>query len=141
MGQRQIVNVEAPTIPAASTSGFSVAVALTTSSGDRHLRGGKLVVNVVHSTTDTALHIQFRSCWTDAVGASNCVPIAQFLNSNDEAYGNSALVPNPNVMMKIGQNATQIAVENTAGRIQQIVLLAVSTASALSAQVAVWQVD
>jgi hypothetical protein len=141
MGQRLITNVEASTIAATATCGTSAVITLPTSAGDAHLIGGKLVVNVVHSTINTPLHLQLRSTFVDANGASNAVPVTQYLNSNDETYGNSAQVPNSLILLKSGQNA-QVAIENVVGNGLQVVIMAASTTatSAVSAQIAVWKV-
>lgn len=138
---RQIVNVEASTIALGAGCGTSAVVDLTTSAGTAHLTGGKLVVNVVHSTTNVPLHLEFRSVWFDVNGARNSTPVTQFLASNDETYGGSALVPIPLILLKSGQNV-QLAIENLAGALMQVAVMAACAAcAAVSAQVAVWQVD
>ena len=140
--QRQIANVEASTIAAAAACGVSAVVDLTVSAGNAHLLGGKLVVNIGHSTINVPLHVEIRSVWFDANGASSIATVTQYLISNDETYGNSALVPGGLILLKSGQNA-QIAIENVVGDGLQIILLAASatTASAVSAQITAWQVD
>ena len=89
-----------------------------------------------------AFHSTARSKWVDANGAENKCDITQFLASNDETFGNSALVPVPIILLKSGQN-TQFVIENVTGGALEIVLLAASatTDSAVSALLQVWAVE
>ena len=139
--QTLIQNAEFPTIAISSASGVSVAlIEAFISSTTRHLLGGSLVVNLTHNTDDTPLHVQLRSVWYDTAGAEQETPITQFLNSNDETYGNSALVPNSLLLLKSGQNA-QFAVPDYVGDGLRIVLMpAGSNAEAVSAMMQLWQV-
>jgi hypothetical protein len=135
-----ITNVEASTIAITAGCGVSAVVSVPFSAGQIHA-GGRFVVNVHHSTANVPLHVELRSGWIDANGASNTLPVTQFLASNDETYGGSSLVPQSLLLLKSGQQA-QFAVENVAGNTLQVVIMAASgtTASAVSALVAVWGV-
>lgn len=135
-----IANVEAPTLAAGVACGISATVTITFSSGQLHA-GGKLLVAVHHSTVNVPLHVQLRSLWVDANGVCNATPIMQDLVSNDETYGGSAFVPQSLLLLKSGQTVV-MDFDKVAGKKLQVAILAASatTASAVSAQVAVWGV-
>lgn len=129
---------------AAGYCGFSSLIASVTlsSPGGMGPLNGRHVIIVEQQTANAPIHLEARSVFTNISSVETEVEFIQYLASNSQDYGGSAVQPQGKLLLASGQNIA-IALEAFVGSAMRVYAFAASnTASATlhSGNISIWRV-